>query len=410
MLVFALLMTLTVGVAFAGNGNGNGKHFNDINNHWGMQSILRMQELGILNGYEDGTFDPDGILTQAELAVILDRLKTLKQNDNQQALDNEDIDEDQNVKNDPGWAKKAIANGYKNNYLNLKRFHSEVQCSRLTGAIALAKVLGLEPVIDFSVNPFKDSQLMISDTDYGYLLALYEAGYIKGYPDGNFNPNGFLTRAQMAKIMDDIMDDGDIDSEDTTPPVWATGSAITASSITANSLILHWTGASDNTQLLGYKVIYDILNTVDTPKVKYAALNKTTQISGLLAETEYNFKLEARDPAGNWSTSGPSIVVKTLKEVDISNPYWTSGAALTVSPSAITSTSITLKWAAAVDNVGVTEYRAYQDNVQIITLPAIVTETAITGLTLNQAYTFKVVAFDAAGNNSAGLSAYYKPN
>ena len=39
------------------------------------------------------------------------------------------------------------------------------------------------------------------DTDDGYVLALAELGVIGGNPDGTFNPNGELTRAQLCKIL-----------------------------------------------------------------------------------------------------------------------------------------------------------------------------------------------------------------
>ena len=80
------------------------------------------------------------------------------ENDDNSDLNNNNSDEDTNdayLKNVPGWAKKAVADGVKNNYLNLKRFHSQVQCDRLTAAIALAKALKFDPVTDFSVNPFR---------------------------------------------------------------------------------------------------------------------------------------------------------------------------------------------------------------------------------------------------------------
>ncbi len=70
-----------------------------------------------------------------------------------------------------------------------------------------------------------------------------------------------------------------------------------------------------------------------------------------------------------------------------------------VSASSITQTGVTLSWAGSTDNVGVTGYEVFQNN----TLAATVTGTSatLTNLTCNTAYTFKVRAKDAAGNNSA---------
>ncbi|MCZ8229950.1 endonuclease [Flavobacterium sp.] len=66
--------------------------------------------------------------------------------------------------------------------------------------------------------------------------------------------------------------------------------------------------------------------------------------------------------------------------------------------SAITATSVSLNWTASTDNVGVTGYAIYMNN----TLKTTVTGTtaSITGLSASTAYSFYVVAKDAAGNSS----------
>lgn len=66
--------------------------------------------------------------------------------------------------------------------------------------------------------------------------------------------------------------------------------------------------------------------------------------------------------------------------------------------SAITTSSVTLNWTASTDNVGVTGYTIYMNN----TLKTTVTGTtaSITGLTASTAYSFYVIARDAAGNSS----------
>lgn len=46
----------------------------DIANHWAKQSIDRLISLGMVVGYEDGTFRPDNNISREELVTILDRL------------------------------------------------------------------------------------------------------------------------------------------------------------------------------------------------------------------------------------------------------------------------------------------------------------------------------------------------
>lgn len=47
--------------------------FSDIKGHWAEASIKRAAELGIVEGYKDGTFNPQGKVTKAEFATMLDR-------------------------------------------------------------------------------------------------------------------------------------------------------------------------------------------------------------------------------------------------------------------------------------------------------------------------------------------------
>lgn len=77
-------------------------------------------------------------------------------------------------------------------------------------------------------------------------------------------------------------------------------------------------------------------------------------------------------------------------------------------PSALTATAanpttVNLSWGASIDNVGVTGYRVYRNNgtTPLATLGASTTTYADTTAVAGTAYTYQVVAFDAAGNSSA---------
>ena len=44
---------------------------------WSKTSIESLAALGIINGYEDGTFKADKAITRAEVAVLIDRVSTM---------------------------------------------------------------------------------------------------------------------------------------------------------------------------------------------------------------------------------------------------------------------------------------------------------------------------------------------
>jgi chitodextrinase len=103
------------------------------------------------------------------------------------------------------------------------------------------------------------------------------------------------------------------------------------------------------------------------------------------------------------------IMVKGTNHIffDVSNanftitnsaPDTTAPTAATLSASGTTSNSTNLSWSGATDNIGVTGYDVYQDGVFRASTTA--TTFAATGLASSSAYSFYVIAKDAAGNVS----------
>lgn len=68
-----------------------------------------------------------------------------------------------------------------------------------------------------------------------------------------------------------------------------------------------------------------------------------------------------------------------------------------------TSSSVSLKWNAATDNVGVTAYDIYRGSTGVLSVSG--TSATVSGLSSSTAYTFTVKARDAAGNTSGSSNA-----
>ena len=178
------------------------------------------------------------------------------------------------------------------------------------------------------------------------------------------------------------------EAPDNTAPAWPAAGKLTASNVTQNSLSLSWNAATDNKAVTAYRV-YRGSTLLGT------ATGTSFNASGLNAATQYTFKVEAGDAAGNWSTDGPSVTVTTAEASgDTAPPSWPLFSCIRVAD--ITQTSLTLSWNAARDNVGVTGYRIYQNGVLLGVADS--TTFNVTGLSPNTRYSFKVEAGDAAGN------------
>lgn len=134
----------------------NNVKFTDLDEtYWAYESIQKLVDAGIINGYPDGTFKPDGNITRAELIKIANQvfLYTQKQDTT--------------------------------NFTDVKA----------------------------------------DDWFYDNVLIAQNSGYIDGYPDGTFNPNGLITRQELCKILDSINNFVELPYTNTTADVvdpWAT--------------------------------------------------------------------------------------------------------------------------------------------------------------------------------------------
>ena len=214
--------------------------FTDSQRHWGAQCIEEMAAIGLLRGYPDGTFKPDQKLTQAEALSLAMRVAA---GDAARDASDEEIatDEEQSKLADvPAWVRGDADKAAKKGIIKLNRFHSAVQASRVQVVVMIAKALGLEPA-DTTNIPFKDG-LLISREDVGYILVLYQEGIISGNPNGNFNPNSAITRAEMASILQRLLNKGEIISVS----LPATATVQQGKSITLQAVVKYSDGSSDN--------------------------------------------------------------------------------------------------------------------------------------------------------------------
>jgi hypothetical protein len=90
-------------------------------------------------------------------------------------------------------------------------------------------------------------------------------------------------------------------SWDTAAPSWPSGSKLTVSVVNSTSLTIKWTGPIDDAWISGYRVYQDGTLLANLPRY-----TQNYTISHLSPGSMHVFKVEAGDPARNWSTDGPS--------------------------------------------------------------------------------------------------------
>lgn len=186
LLVCALLIMVLSGMTAAAQ-------FTDTESHWAKAAVDRWSGYEILKGYDDGTFRPNGNITRAEMAVVLDRLFCYQTRDTAVFADVED----------GSWYADAVyhlsaAGIMKGDGVNAYP-HSNI--TREEAAVMVARAFSF--VESGAALSYSDTD-QISDWAIGYIRTMSEKGYMQG-SDDKFRPKGNLTRAEAVTILDNIV-------------------------------------------------------------------------------------------------------------------------------------------------------------------------------------------------------------
>jgi hypothetical protein len=165
--------------------------FDDINNdYWAKIQVEKIASAGILNGYPDGTFKPERVLTRAEMATILARIKGLPTDEPMEAT----------YKDVKGgyWASGAIeivkANGLMVGYKDKKNretFQPEKALTRAEGIAILVRLESL-PV----------GEKVGKDWSAPYIAAANDSGILSAFTQHqDLVANKGLTRAEFCSML-----------------------------------------------------------------------------------------------------------------------------------------------------------------------------------------------------------------
>ena len=213
---------------------------------------------------------------------------------------------------------------------------------------------------------FQDLGLTASTT-YSYRVAAYDAA-------GNVSAQSVASSATTST------------ASDVTSPSIPQG--LTATVASPTQINLGWSASTDNVAVAGYRILRNGLQVATSTALSY-------QDTGLASSTTYTYTVAAYDAAGNASAQSTPASATTPAPPDVTAP----SVPQNVTASAASATQINVSWAAATDNVGVTGYRIFRNGVQVGTSTTLAFQDV--GLTASTTYSYKVSAYDAAGNASA---------
>jgi len=174
---------------------------------------------------------------------------------------------------------------------------------------------------------------------------------------------------------------------DTTAPSAPAG--LTATQPSPTKTALTWGAATDNIALSAYD-IYRNGGYLATTTPAASSYTDATALAG----TAYTYQVVARDLAGNMRAA--TVGINGGGTADTTPP----SAPGSLSATSASPVSTSLSWTAATDNIGVTTYTILRGGTAVATVAGNLTSYTDTGLIPGTAYTYRIVANDAAGNAS----------
>jgi hypothetical protein len=167
---------------------------NDIPGHWAEKYILRLVSLGVVGGYEDGSYRPEAGITRQEFAKMVVLAAGLEA-DAEPELTFADAGEI------AGWARgyvSAAVNAGIITGVGDNRFAPADSVTRAQAATMIIRALGIEA--SGTPEAFADGDA-IPEWALSSIQAAVEKAIIDGFEDNTFRPDLNATRAQAAKML-----------------------------------------------------------------------------------------------------------------------------------------------------------------------------------------------------------------
>lgn len=184
-----ILLFSTLGTAYAEQNNQETTlSFIDVpKTHWAYKEMMYMAENKIITGYGNGYFGATDQITREHFAAFLYRYLKPQDSDNNPFLD---ISESNFKKEILALTARGIFS------VNAeKKFNPKNNMTRAEMAVVLVKTFDLKPQGNFEFTDMKDHWA----NEYVNILAGNKI--TSGTDDGNFNPNGIVTREQFSMFL-----------------------------------------------------------------------------------------------------------------------------------------------------------------------------------------------------------------
>lgn len=193
-------------IAYAATANGN---FKDIKGHWAEATITKAYSMGLIKGYQDGTFRPNAKVTRAEYASLLTRATKLKDQTSSQSF--------KDIKGH--WAESAVTTLAGLGFIRASDYPNGFKPNTELTRLEMMKWMsnGLVQSNPSFKQAFEDTQNTLLPTPEAtkgtiakaqipYLALVRGTGIVGGFADGSLKSEDTTTRAEVAAILLRYMD------------------------------------------------------------------------------------------------------------------------------------------------------------------------------------------------------------
>ncbi len=166
----------------------------DAQEHWAQAAIAEWSGYGVVQGYENGLFQPDAPVSRAEFAALIQNIvKYAEQGSNPFS----DVQKDQ-------WFYEAVLKLNKAGVMEGAdgKANPQQRVTRQEAAVLAARAFHMEAT--GSRTAFADDAA-IAPWAKGAVSALASRSILQGQPDGTLRPNADLTRAEAVALFDQLL-------------------------------------------------------------------------------------------------------------------------------------------------------------------------------------------------------------
>ena len=193
--ILSLLLSIVILSSMIPAVSADSQKFSDVpQSHWAYQYISELVNRGVIAGYPDGTFRPDGTVTRAEWAKIMTLAAGIVPTDN------------------GVYFKDVSAAHWGNIYINAAKdylvaytdglYRPDQAAVREDVTVSMVKLKGysIEGANTYILTKFIDIN-SISENLKPYVAVAVEKELVNGFADGTFKGQSTLTRAEAATLL-----------------------------------------------------------------------------------------------------------------------------------------------------------------------------------------------------------------